>query len=188
MRCAILLLVIAGGGCEWVLGLRSISPRSDAPAEGLDSPPADVAIDAPITCPPDYTFDPLTHGHYRYESTLQTTFDQAEMNCEQDGVGFTGYTHLLVIESATEIAPMAGLHWVGLTDRVAAGSYIWVTHEPVPVDISYWAVGEPDNPTTQNCVVIASGQSGGKLTTVNCIEAHGFVCECDDYAAAHALF
>lgn len=143
--------------------------------------------DAGVTCPASYTLDATTKAYYRVSGTGDGHFDHANGSCKADQTAdITGYTHLVVLSDATELAEVqviAAMHvtWVGLDDRTSPPTYQWITNEPAPTDLGWdTAAGEPNNATTQPCVRM---KMNGLLETELCDPGGnvGFVCECDRY-------
>lgn len=163
-------------GCDHVLGLTRVAVMADADL-----------VDAAVTCPPSYTLDTNAHSAYRVIATGDGHFDHAANACKSDQTSdITGYTHLVVIDSAEEHTELAALAagkpaWVGMHNRTTPPTYQWITNEPVPVD-GYWdvAAGEPDNISTEHCAIM---KANGLLDTNLCDPGGtpGFVCECDQF-------
>src|SRR5688500_14688371 len=111
---------------------------SDAePANEADAPPD--ADDLPVVgCPASYDVDLTAAGFSKYRvSSTALEWREAQDACAADGIGFTGRTHLVVFGSdaerlATEPLGLARNTWIGLSDRVTEGAFIWVTAEADP--------------------------------------------------------
>jgi len=129
-------------------------------------------------CPEGYTL--LGNGCYRFvvsgAGAPGTWFD-AEADCADDGYG----THLIVVTSLTEAQfadQIAGAgtadFYIGATDLVTEGTWLTVANEPqVFLD---WDVGEPNNGTSQNCVLLANGDV---MSSAVCDNSDDYVCEYD---------
>lgn len=172
-RCSVVRVVALLGlaGCQLVFPL---------PAEPIDVP-GDAS---PPECPVTYT--PGMKGTYRVGLTPIPWMAALE-DCADDRVG-SGFTHLVVISSASELGEVGSLAGmsasVGLSDASSEGSFHWITTEDpafaTDLDGGQWASGEPnDNQGMEDCVVM---QVPGLLNDVNCFTVmRPFVCECDAF-------
>jgi hypothetical protein len=189
VRYALALILLAG--CSQLLGLdspahvdaNSDGPRSDAmSADGK----ADGAV--PATCPISYSIvTGLSTSRYRV-SMNNTSWDAAQAACLGDQPpGNTRHTHLAVVTDDMELAAITAAatndQWIGLSDRVTEGTYVWVTDEVTaypPTSGTPWGTNEPQAGTTINCVV--ASKSGGQLRVQQCGNARSYICECDGHA------
>ena len=100
--------------------------------------------------------DPDT-GHCYMLFAAAETWTDAIMRCAE----LPGRTHLAVITSASEDAIVAsfGVYgsvpdaWLGGTDAITEGQWVWITGEPM-TDYTHWRAGEPNNSGTENCMII----------------------------------
>jgi len=93
-----------------------------------------------------------TNGHcYRLFPTM-TGWTDAEAQCAAWG-GAPNLGHLTSIENATEqnfvSAMVTDRTWIGATDAVTEGTYVWV--DGTPFNYVFWAAGKPDGLDVQNC-------------------------------------
>jgi hypothetical protein len=192
------VVVLALGGCELVFAPSgggaadddaSIvdSPDLDAPAIdaaiAIDASPPDAMMnDASASCPPGY---PATGG-YRIVTT-DATWEAAVADCADDELGGSPLrTHLVVFDDEAERsfvnAMVPGIpHWIGLSDRVVADDWRWVTLEPI---VYYpgptggpWDVGEPDG---EGDCALMMGTAEFDDRPCNSGTAR-YICECDVY-------
>ena len=181
-------------GCSQFLGLDTPA-RIDASGGGdgprSDSMAADAKPDgaAPATCPISYSLvTGLSASHYRV-SMNNASWDAAQAACLSDQpLNSTRHTHLVVITDDMELAAITSAMpndaWIGLSDRITEGTYLWVTDETTtypPASGAPWGTNEPQAGTTVNCVVLA--MSVGQLKMQNCGNQRGYICECDNHAA-----
>jgi len=164
----------------------------------INEPHVDAAVDSDLGgCPVEYNL-PIDGyaSRYRYVAT-GTSWDGAEALCAADTEGIT---HLVVLEDDDERLAIVGALakvgstssvWIGLSDRVSEGNYLWVTDEPVgmpPLENPPWPPGQPDNSGTgggqQDCVRIqgATGTAPTLFDDGECSSIFDYVCECDRYA------
>lgn len=190
---------LALGACDDVFGLtRHVDAAIDTPADtalgGPDAPPdvaidamADAMIDAPpgAACPADYGIVDVTLPHrYRFVTTAGPWL-QAEMVCAMDQIaGSTRYTHLVVIDDDTERSRVTAVQpmrtWIGLSDRVLEGRYLWITAggAVLPMAGSPWATNEPDHASpTDDCVEM---NGVADYAESDCTIQLPYWCECDD--------
>lgn len=191
MRCALALILLAG--CSQLLGLDT-PERIDAGGGG-DGPHGDaMSADGkpdgamPGTCPISYSIvTGLSTSHYRV-SMNNATWDAAQTACLADQpLNTTRHTHLAVVADDQELAALTAATtndtWLGLSDRITEGTYLWVTDEATsypPASGTPWGTNEPQPGTTVNCVLIA--KSVGQLKVQQCGNQRSFVCECDNHA------
>ncbi|MBK9035538.1 MAG: hypothetical protein IPL61_30490 [Myxococcales bacterium] len=162
-------------------------------ARPIDALPIDaLPIDATLPmCPAGY--GPLGTSTSRYrEVTSTATWAQAAADCDNDDAagGFTGFTHLIVIANDAErlalTSPPAigGNSWVGLTDALVEGTFVWVTAEPTggyPVvgQQPPWDNGDPNGGTGENCVRFKNAFT---YEDKPCGDSNNiYVCECDAF-------
>jgi hypothetical protein len=135
----------------------------------------DSGVDAPpFACPAGYLL--RVPGSCHRAVLTPTTWDLAEADCELAGA------HLAVIDDATEDASLPDNVWIGITERVTAGTFLWVTG--VPVGYVGWATGEPGSLGGASC---AEARPDGWHDD-NCPEAKAYVCEFDGTAANPATY
>lgn len=188
MRIALVVALGLVPGCSTIFGLETPRALADAAAvddAGPDAPddsgPVDMMTDAPIACPLTYT---TTIGTSKYRASVQNRgFPEAAADCAGDGTN----THLAVITSQTELANvlvLVSFHaWIGLSDRVTAGTLIWVTNEDgggyPPADGMPWGTGEPAFGSTKHCVLT---REDGEWSIESCGLNRPYICECDAFA------
>jgi hypothetical protein len=99
------------------------------------------------------------NGHYYEVVTPGAFWSTAKIDAE--GMTFLGASgHLATITSAAENTFLSNLvddagttfAWIGLTDEVSEGNWLWVTGETFSFD--NWAVGEPNGATGANWAFI----------------------------------
>ncbi|MFN8863408.1 MAG: HYR domain-containing protein, partial [Flavobacteriales bacterium] len=93
---------------------------------------------APMTLP-GYTYLGVFGGHTYFRSTTSSSWAAANASATSNG------GHLLTISSAAENNFFLGLgqHWMGFTDELQEGVWVWVNNEPVVY--TNWDSGEPNN-------------------------------------------
>ena len=124
----------------------------------------------------DGSVEPVSGHCYKAFTGFQNKdWNAAQSACEQWG----GY--LATINSANENAFVKDLTncsktWLGLTDSVSEGAFIWVDGNPLagPFIYSNWEEGEPNNKSGEDCVQI---YSDGKWNDEGCGDSYCYVCE-----------
>ncbi|HEU0034358.1 MAG TPA: C-type lectin domain-containing protein [Kofleriaceae bacterium] len=154
-----------------------------------DGPP-DGAPDAPPLidgCPPGYNIDLTGMGFSKYKVlSAMLTWRLGEEACEADGVGYTGKTHLATFGDDAERVAIDGESvpnnaWIGLTDLLNEGTFIWVNNEPNPAQSGNpWAGSNPDGGETADCVRLGSSST---YDDRDCTAVQASLCECDNKAA-----
>lgn len=181
MRLGLVLLLAA---CR--IGFDDTRMASDD-APMVDAAPdtaSDSAIDASnVGCPGEYVSVAGTTSKYKAVDN-SSTWLQAQAACVAEG------THLVIFEDATERAiitaallPQADW-WVGVTDRVALGTWLTVTNETA----TYlpWSAGEPDLIATERCVEAES--PAFNFIDQDCASGRRYVCECDGKASVPSSY
>uniref|UniRef100_A0A671XBM2 C-type lectin domain-containing protein n=1 Tax=Sparus aurata TaxID=8175 RepID=A0A671XBM2_SPAAU len=90
-----------------------------------------------------------------YFSTVKLTWEQARERCRRDGAD------LVKIESEDEqsflmqtlrdkMTEPEDKFWIGLTDSVTEGTWLWTDGTPLNKSLTFWSKGEPDNWTGVN--------------------------------------
>jgi hypothetical protein len=197
VRCALALSLLTG--CGLVFGIDA--PEHIDASSGGDGPQSDGMStdgkpDAPLpaTCPVSYSIvTGLSTSRYRV-SMNSATWDAAQTACLADQpLNSSRHTHLAVATDDSELAALASASssdaWVGLSDRVTEGTYLWVTDEATaypPASGAPWDSNQPQTGTTVNCVLIA--KSIGLLRVQQCGNQRSFICECDSHAADTAHY
>ncbi len=124
----------------------------------------------------------LPGGSSRYRTVAApATWPDAQADCAGDGGG----SHLVVIGSDAERTGVGALvgddFWIGLSDRVAEGTFRAVT--PAGSPFTAWAGGQPDDRDgTEDCVEQKRMMMAG-WHDVPCTEPLSYVCECDGAAS-----
>ena len=86
-------------------------------------------------------------------------------------------------------------YWIGVSDRVVALNWKWVTREPVgnypPQGGIPWGLGQPTTTPGANCVELETGSLDGSANdglfkndfcTTGSTVMLPYICECDRYA------
>lgn len=172
-RCVLVAWLAAG--CDEVFDLTTVKL--------IDAP------DAPV-CPAAYaTTLQSTSSLYRFVAT-NTTWPSAAADCSDDA---EGATHLVVVDTDQERADIVAVSasdlWIGLSDRVAEGTFLWVTDQGpgLPSSGAPWSPTQPDDQLgEQDCVRIIGATSSGTPTLYDDVGCESmlrdFVCECDGVA------
>uniref|UniRef100_A0A671XE43 C-type lectin domain-containing protein n=1 Tax=Sparus aurata TaxID=8175 RepID=A0A671XE43_SPAAU len=80
-----------------------------------------------------------------YFSTVKLTWEQARERCRRDGAD------LVKIESEDEqtlrdkMTEPEDKFWIGLTDSVTEGTWLWTDGTPLNKSLTFWSKGEPDD-------------------------------------------
>jgi hypothetical protein len=175
MRASWWLLVVAG--CNYAptrLG-DDVPSVADEPSDGVPSDAA-IGIDA-LVCPGGYTENAFG-SCYRIVTT-PLSWQAAEAECET-----TTGAHLVVVDNGLEDAalPTATEHWIGYSETVAQGTYLWVTG--AGVGFERWAPTEPDSLADAYCATTRPDAWHDD----NCFELKRSVCELDGVAADPAAW
>lgn len=100
---------------------------------------------------PKLFFEHTGHFYQLFDDSLE--FHDAKNFCIERG------GHLVTIQSAEEnafILDLLGYGWLGATDEVAEGEWLWVTGEPFTY--ANWAPEEPNNYNNEDyCIIATSG-------------------------------
>ena len=148
-----------------------------APADGMPPPPDADRDAADASCPPMYTIT-IPGSSSRYRRGPAETWDTANADCLDDGATGGFFTHHVVLGSDVErnqIAQMAGgSAWIGRTDHVLDGTFVWNTDE-TGYELSF-ATGEPNDGTNGNCIMMSGAGEGWDEP---CDNARQYFCECD---------
>ena len=106
------------------------------------------------------------HAYIRFGSEL--SWEVAHADCQSRG----GY--LAVISSPEEAvfvrSNVGSDGWIGLSDAVAEGEYVWVTGEPF--EFSDWSPNRPNGGATENCVLL-----GARWEDLPCADSRPYFCE-----------
>jgi hypothetical protein len=150
-------------GREWSPGSRSIWRARIC----RDGPCPTIAID----CPPPSV--PSADGLHCYEPvSTAANWGSARATCAARGGG-----HLVSVHSAAEnavVLPLVSVPaWLGSTDVIAEGVYLWDSEEPFSFDS--WFVSKPnDTAHAENC---AAMNTGGEWSDTDCARSYPYVCE-----------
>uniref|UniRef100_A0A671XI52 C-type lectin domain-containing protein n=1 Tax=Sparus aurata TaxID=8175 RepID=A0A671XI52_SPAAU len=81
-----------------------------------------------------------------YFSTDKLTWEQAREKCRRDGAD------LVKIESEDEdkMVEKEDRFWIGLTDSVTEGTWLWTDGTPLNKSLTFWGKGQPDNLKGEN--------------------------------------
>jgi hypothetical protein len=155
----------------------SRDPRADARPDARDEPDAEPPADAR----PDAR--PCVEGHQNMVANgrcymwfdQDREWDDAVSDCA--GLG----AHLVTVGDAAEntlvqaLGASAGYVWLGASDLVLEGSWIWV--DGVPSSYTNWSSGQPDNGSgTEDCVYMLAD---GRWNDDQCGHGVRYVCERD---------
>jgi hypothetical protein len=165
----------------------------DVDGGGVDDPTVDAGADDPTTplqCPAGYAAIGASRTRYRVvEVNVPWEVAAADCNDDDDTLGSAGgRTHLVVVGDVHEKAALtnqfSGNTWVGLSDTLVEGSFVWVTNEPTggfPIvgERPPWDAGDPDGGRAENCVRF---KNSFDFEDKSCAEVNSYVCECDAFA------
>ena len=109
-------------------------------------------------------------GHAYLYVAMAATWTTAKANCEALG------GHLVTINSAEENAFVASLFstgkaWIGATDAVLEGAFVWNNGEPVTY--TNWYAGEPNNSGNEDYVEMLAGGLWNDRNNLS----QGYICE-----------
>jgi len=154
------------------------APPGDAP-DGPGGVDGDVPPDAALPpdafgCPASYT-ERVPGSCYRLVTTGRT-WDAAEADCEAAGA------HLAVVDDPTENAFVSTNQWIGATENVTPGTFVWVTG--AALGFTGWATGEPGAAGGASCV---EARTDGWHDD-NGPELKPYACEYDGVAADPAAY
>ena len=150
---------------------RLASTTSDG-ARSADGPPM-------MICPAAYQSigSAFPHG-YRFVASMAAWLT-AEQTCEGDGSGM----HLIILDEPGEIAAVDAIssasRWIGESDRVTSGTWLWVTGQ---------AASPPGG--SKSCGFYNAASQGGTpgLDSDDCTATYAYVCECDQKVVDHASY
>jgi len=176
----------AGGRCEPV-GYCSFPDAACADGRRYDELARDELAGrcVSLTCPASYAGQLQGSGsRYRVVDQPAPWLD-AQRDCADDGAG----THLAVVGSELERSGLRTLFqddlWIGFSDRVAEGSFRWVTGASSA--FTGWASGQPDGQdASQDCV--EQKHMMQSWHDQPCTDLLAYVCECDGVAADPATY
>ncbi len=112
----------------------------------------------------------------------------ARAACEQLDVTPNGppYTHLVVFEEDPREVPFVAAaipateSWVGLTDAVSQGNYIWIAGDPGG-PWPTWSMPEAGALTSRGCGTVV--KTSRLLDRTACSNPKVYVCQCDERPA-----
>lgn len=136
--------------------------RPDAAGGGTDA-----GHDAGRVCPSEYTENAF--GTCYRDVTSGERWQAAEEDCESDGA------HLVVVDDAAENAAVPNGRWIGYSETVTEGTFLWVTGAGASTFAGPWGGGDPDRLDDAYCV---ERRSDGWHDD-NCWEAKAYLCEHD---------
>jgi hypothetical protein len=142
----------------------------------VDAGSAMVDAGSALVCPVGYAVSPAG-GCYRIVAN-PLTWQQAEADCENDAVG----AHLIVVDDVDEDAMLPDSHWIGYSENVTAGVFLWVTNSSGAY--TGFDLGEPVAGGNGLCVVTRPNGWHDD----NCGELKAYVCEFDGIPADPATF
>lgn len=142
-----------------------ITPAQDAGPDG-----APGLADANTSCPTGYLAN-VNGSCYRFV-TAAATWMLAEADCEDDASG----AHLIVVDDATENAMLPPFHWIGYSEIVTAGVFLWVNGSTAAY--AGFAASDPVIGGAQCVVTRPDGWHD-----VNCGGLKSYVCEFDGIPA-----
>jgi hypothetical protein len=144
-----------------------IAGRNGSVLEDLDGivPPAPTATPTPLVFTPTPIVIPkeavFFEGHYYLVVDFAVPWGEAAMISEDEN------GHLVTISNARESLFVTNLveeqgvggYWIGLSDHVSEGEFLWITGEPMTFQA--WASGEPNNEGNEDFVEAGFGAFGG---------------------------
>ncbi|KAH9490404.1 hypothetical protein Btru_035117 [Bulinus truncatus] len=69
----------------------------------------------------------------------------------------------------------SGQYWIGLDDRQFEGKFQWTNN--TKLSLTYWADGQPENKTDENCVILKSASGSVKWYDVKCQAINSYICQ-----------
>lgn len=131
----------------------------------------DAGFDAGPRCPAGYVLNDV--GTCYRDVTSGASWQSAEEDCEDDGA------HLVVVDSAEELDGIPFGRWIGYSETVMQGTFVWVTGPGASTFAPPWGGTDPD--TTADAFCVERRTDG--FRDDNCFEAKAYVCEHDGRAA-----
>lgn len=123
------------------------------------------------------------HCYVLHEQTENVTWDDAQLACELDGGHLATYTS--APEEAAVISSLmpADRTWIGMTDRAAEGTWVWITGEPFGPYMN-WRGVEPNNAGgTEHCGAHSAPATSWQWNDLDCDGGTNttlaFMCEYD---------
>ncbi|XP_067440571.1 CD209 antigen-like protein E [Thunnus thynnus] len=136
------------------------------------SQPTDKGETEVESCPQDWL---MFGSSCYYISSQGRTWDDSRRYCLQRDAD------LVIINSRQEQAFLTGFTmaaWVGMTDRVKEGTWIWVDGTPVNKDGLQWAPGQPDGAYGgEDCGDLRTMMDFIGLNDFNCTARARWICE-----------
>ncbi|MGH0119788.1 UNVERIFIED_CONTAM: hypothetical protein FKN15_025667 [Acipenser sinensis] len=137
-----------------------------------------LAVYQRVCCPEKWV--PF-NGKCYYFSTDKMDWNSSRDNCTSMG------GHLVIIESEAEQrflmnaakAHPGNLYWIGLTDAVTEGTWLWVDGTPLNDKTQYWGSGEPnDRNGEEDCAHFPfHGDPLNSWNDIGCRENYSRICE-----------
>jgi hypothetical protein len=180
MQRACSLIIVAACGFESRTAHEPDTPDPSRDASPEDAPAIDAAdaatVPDAVECPPGYTSNAFGTC-YRLVATPRT-WQAAEVECEATG------GHLVVVDDATEnaVLPTSIEHWIGFSETVTAGAFLWVTGAGVS-SFTGWA---PTQPAPGGGACATTRPDGWHDDT--CSELKRYLCEADGRPADGAAW
>jgi hypothetical protein len=123
----------------------------------------------------------LWNGHYYKWMPEPLSWRDAQKACQDNG------GHLVIIEDEKEQAFLEGNlkngkvnadHlWIGATDELAEGAWVWV--DGSPVEFAKWAARQPDNHAVASHYIAMDVADGGRWADWEVHRKFGCICEWD---------
>lgn len=151
---------------------------SDADAGGASSDGASDGSSADsvsFTCPQAYASIAGTTSKYRFISTSEVWL-AAESACEADGWHLAIPDGVVELNILADAAPGTNL-WIGVTDRLAVGS--WETVTGSTATYLPWEASEPDASAAECVQLVPTFE----IADQDCTSGRRAFCECDGLAA-----
>ncbi|XP_053375839.1 perlucin-like [Mercenaria mercenaria] len=146
-----------------------------------------VLISAILICAIESTIAACPHGFEINDGTCyffshgEETWFGAYESCKLFGsmlVEVNSADENIYLYNKTSTLGDSNSWWMGLTDKLVEGEYVWETSKHVLVVDEYtdWAVGEPNNHHDENCVKFAHSK-GFLWQDTECDDEEHYICE-----------
>lgn len=173
--------VASAGGAGGVVGCGDGAVQPGEQCDDHNATADDGCTDCRFDCRGENEFsDPSTNHCYRTVMSPVLAWAEARAHCASIPPGFDLAVIATVPERdfvAPQVAMFASRLWLGATDAVREGVFVWINGEPFIYrdDVNPWQPGEPsDSGDGEDCIELLPE---GTLNDAECVQLRPMLCE-----------